>query len=568
MSALNVFGFLLPGKDTTDPLQNPRIAAAWLRELPPLDVIARQEQVMRAFEGMRQNRKPVDLARVGAISFLDAALGADRRQLIKQYVENVDASPTLAARIWQSLQELTQGFVFAYQTALEQAVEAPPSARWKPVIPMLFARLIHYHGTDSKLRVFRFERWIPAKWMELHRLYQQAVALGIDRVPTSLINANSSSTEWTIEQELIFVLLMHQLNTGNLAPAEIDWASAQLRAWSRRLALDAMARSPEGFFVDLAGKAGLVRRTGRESGTMVRYLDTTPLAEQLDRAVLALRRAEAAMDGDAPVSINQQRVAILDRVRPSVAPNLNADLRRDLRVAVQVAAKVRVGLARISRNLASEEPNDAAQESQEHIEVFAVNDGSRPLRRMQDDRDSMTASLSAYSEPMWQVRDRSVAGLRIAASGGIGQSLALGSLVAVQQSDVDNWVIGVVRRLNKMSKDECEAGLSVIAEQVVPVTLNARREANGEMGVEVNGLDVSTLGARFDGLYLPPPSRPDNPLAVKSVIVPSTEYVEGRHVILTTGRSVYTVALRNLIEQRSEWSWAAIQIVDKKPREF
>ena len=66
------------------------------------------------------------------------------------------------------------------------------------------------------------------------------------------------------------------------------------------------------------------------------------------------------------------------------------------------------------------------------------------------------------------------------------------------------------------------------------------------MGFVVNGIDVSTIGARFDGLYLPPPSRPDKPLAVKTLIVPTQEYAEGRNVLLTTGRSVYTVAMRHL----------------------
>ena len=63
------------------------------------------------------------------------------------------------------------------------------------------------------------------------------------------------------------------------------------------------------------------------------------------------------------------------------------------------------------------------------------------------------------------------------------------------------------------------------------------------MGFVVDGIDVSTMGARFHGLYLPPPSRPDKPLAVKTLIVPTQEYSEGRSVMLTTGRSVYTVAL-------------------------
>ena len=77
---------------------------------------------MRAFDAIRQSRGPIDLARVQAIEFLDAALAADRRQLIRQYVENYDSSPKLAERIWQAIYDLSQGFMYAYQTALEEAL--------------------------------------------------------------------------------------------------------------------------------------------------------------------------------------------------------------------------------------------------------------------------------------------------------------------------------------------------------------------------------------------------------------------------------------------------------------
>jgi hypothetical protein len=566
-----MFGFLnQQARDHPDPLITPKTASGWLRQLPTLDVIGRQQHVMHAFDGMRQARKSTDLNRVAALEFLDSALGADRRQLIKQYVENIDGSARLADRIWQALQEMSQGFIFAYQTALEQALAQTENPRWKPVVPRLFSRLIHYYGTDAKLRVFRYERWIPAKWMELHQLYMRATELGVDRVAVSLTTAEANATQWTIEQEYLYVLLIHQLNTGNLSPAELDWASAQLRAWSRRLQLDAVPRSPEGFFVDVAGKSGLVRRTGNDSGSMLRYLDTTPMADQLERAIHALRQAEQTDQGPA-APINQQRIAILEKVRPAVSPNLNADLRRDPRIAVTVAAKVRVGLGRICRDLAAKDINEPANDanaSAEQIEVYAVADGPRVKRLAADEHDSLAASISSMSDPMWQVKDRSVAGLRIAASGGIGQSLALGTLVAVRQSDITDWVLGVVRRLNKVSNDEVEAGVSIIAERLVPVVLHAKREAREDLGMIVNGIDVSTMGARFDGLYLPPPSRPDKPLAVKTLIVPTSEYIEGRNIILTTGRSVYTVALRQLVEQRADWSWVAIQIVEKKPKEL
>ncbi|MEO6747989.1 MAG: hypothetical protein ABI294_00195 [Casimicrobiaceae bacterium] len=564
-----MFGFLTSSsKDATDPLVSAKSASAWLRQLPALDVIGRQQHVMRAFDAIRQSRKPIDIARVGAIEFLDAALAADRRQLTKQYVENVDAGPRLSVRIWQAVFDLTQGFIFAYQLALEEAVRQQANPRWKPLVPLLFARLLHYYGTDAKLRVSRYERWIPAKWMELHRTFLRATELGVERVPVVLGAANPNATQWTIEQEYLFALLIHQLNTGNLSPVELDWGSAQLRAWSRRLLLESVPSSPEGFFVDIAGKTGLTRRTGNDSGSMLRYLDTTPMSDQLDRAIASLRQSEGTDQGPA-ASINPLRVAILEKIRPAIAPNVNVDFRRDPRIACTVPARVRVGLGRIARDLAAKDMGDAAEAGHGHeqIEVYAVADSPRSRKRVPDEHDSLAASLSSFSDPMWQVKDRSVAGLRIAASGGIGQSLALGALVAVRQSDVSDWVLGVVRRLNKVSTEEVEAGVSIIADRIVAVTLNSRREPKDDMGFMVNGIDVSTVGARFDGLYLPPPSRPDKPLSVKTLIIPTQEYSEGRNIILGTGRSVYTVALRHLVEQRADWSWAAIQIIEKRARE-
>ena len=60
----------------------------------------------------------------------------------------------------------------------------------------------------------------------------------------------------------------------------------------------------------------------------------------------------------------------------------------------------------------------------------------------------------------------------------------------------------------------------------------SKRDPKEDLGFVVNGIDMSTIGARFEGLYLPPPSRPDKPLSVKTLIVPTSEYADGRHVIL------------------------------------
>ena len=564
-----MLGFLTPqAKEAADPLQSAKSAAAWLRQLPALDVVGRQQHVIRALDLIRNGQCAVDLNRIAAIEFVDAALGADRRQLIKQYIENAESSPKLADRIWQTLWEMSQAFTLIYQTALESALPQVANARWKAVLPLLFVRLVHFHGTDAKLRVFKHERWIPAKWIELHQIYLRSCELGCDRQPTALPAAGAGAQVWSVEQEYLYVLLVHQLNTGNLGPAEVDWASSQLRAWSRRLALEQIPKSVEGFFVDLAGRSGLTRRNGNDRGSVLRYVDTTPLGDAMDRAVAALREAEATDQG--PIAaINQQRLAVLRKIQPALAPSTLSDLRRDPRTPVAVSAHVRIGLSRICQDLTAKAAGESSTQSSggaEQIEVFPVAGAPRARRRPLVEDDSLAASLSSWSDPMWEVKDRSVAGLRISATGGIGQSLSLGALVAVRQSDADAWLLGVVRRLNKVSNEEVEAGVNIIAERVVAVTLAAKRRSNEDMGYVIDGLDLSTMGDRFEGLYLPPPSRMDKPLAMKTLIVPTSEYAEGRNIILTTANSVYIVAFRHLVEQRPDWSWATIQIVEKTAR--
>jgi hypothetical protein len=564
-----MFGFLTAqAKESVDPLQNAKSAATWLRQLPTLDVIGRQQHVIRALDALRKTQRELDLNRIAALQFIDAALGADRRQLIKQYIENAEASPKLADRIWQALWEISQAFTLAYQQALQGAAAQADNARWRAALPLLFVRLVHFHGTDAKLRVFRYERWIPAKWIELHQTYLRSCELQCDRQAVALPAAGAAAQPWSVEQEYLYVLLVHQLNSGNLSPTEIDWASSQLRAWSRRLSLEQIPKQMDGFFVDLAGREGMVRRTGNDRGSMLRYLDTTPLSEGMERAINSLRDAEMTDQGPVAV-INQQRLAVLRKIQPTLSPSLLPELRRDERTAVAVSARVRIGLSRICQDLAAKSPDQGAGDpgvGAEQIEVYPVAGAPRARRKAQVEDDSLAASLSSWSDPMWEVKDRSVAGLRIAATGGIGQSLTLGALVAVRQSDVDGWLLGVVRRLNKISNEEVEAGVNIIGERMVAVTLAAKRRASEDMGYVVDGLDMSTMGDRFEGLYLPPPSRPDKPLAMKTVIIPTSEYQEGRNILLTTAHSVYTVSLRHLVEQRPDWSWATIQIVEKKAR--
>ena len=561
-----MFDFLRPRpKDQSDPLETPRTASAWFRQLPAHDVIGRQQHVIRAFEAMDRTGKPIDLDRVSAIEWLDAALGPDRDQLMRQYAEHAAGSAPLAEHIWRAAYDSSQGFIRVYKKSFDQAgVSSARSAQWKRALPRLLVRLIHCYGIDAKLRVIRSERWIPAKWQGLHRLYRRAVELHIERMPMAVVGAEHGALPRSIEQEYLVVLLTHRLNTGSLAPGEIDWAGRQLLAWCPGLLLEPAPRSSSGFCVDIAGGAGLVHRAGTARNATLRYLDTAPVFDQLERAIAALRQSGAS-DSDPAELTRQQRLAVLVKLRPALFHGAQSAPDRNPRTSISLAADVRIGLPQICGQHAIKGDGDVAFEAATtrvpgrtaEVASVAHHDG---------ERNGLPRGWHAEpSEPLWRVEDRSAGGLRLSASGGVGQSLTLGALVGVRERRAGGWVLGVVRRLNRAS-NEIEAGVSVIAKDFVAVTLHAKRYAREDMGFVVDGIDVSTIGARFDGLYLPPPSRPDNPVSMKTLVIPTSEYAHGRSVILITARSVYTVALHKAFEQRPEWTWAAIEIVAKTAR--
>jgi len=542
------------------PLQTQKTAAAWFRQLPTTDAIGRQSRVIEALDELCGSGQPLTIDHVASIAFIDGELGADRGQLLAQYVDSRNGSGAVAGRIWQAVHKITAAFIVAYEKLLDAALENPTDARWSKEIPWLVARLVHYYGTDAKLRAIKGERWIPAAWGNLHGMYRRAVELGIERAPVATARMAAGTTAQTIEHEYISALLTQLVNTGTLAPSELEWTLAQVRAWSGELVLETTPGANSSFVVDLEGRKGLARRFGGEAGAMLRYLDTRPLERQIERGITALRHPGA--DAQVAGSLSRQRIVILEKLRAIVSPDTVPRVSREARAAVSYEVAMDVGLAGICRQLAPSDARNAA---------FEAAIGGDPAVVATPQRDVPVPGLAPPSRygvatTTWQVQNHSRSGLRITAAGPIGEGLALGALVAIRTRDGGVRVLGVVRRLVKATTNKADVGVSVIASRFAAVALHARRQARKDMGFVVDGVDVSTIGERFDGLYLPPPSRPHQPLDMHTLIIPASEYVAGGSAVVIAGETVYTLALRELIERRADWCWVAVEIVDRSTR--
>ena len=207
------------------------------------------------------------------------------------------------------------------------------------MLPLLFARLLHFHGTDAKLRVFRHERWIPAKWTNC----------------ISSTGARSSSASRKVDRGA------RERRTGR--DAMDDRAGIPLRAPDRISSTPATCRrrrstgrarscAPGAASSSSSGAADAGRllrrsrgqaRAGAAHGQRIRArrcaistrrrwpTSSSARSPRCARRTSAIRRRGRRSTSSAS--------AILEKVRPAVAPNLHGDLRRDRRASPMTVAR-------------------------------------------------------------------------------------------------------------------------------------------------------------------------------------------------------------------------------------
>ena len=74
----------------------------------------------------------------------------------------------------------------------------------------------------------------------------------------------------------------------------------------------------------------------------------------------------------------------------------------------------------------------------------------------------------------------------------------------------------------------------------------------------VNGEEGLINGRSYVALFLTLKRSDSNP-GVQSLIVPASEYQQGKRLTLVTSKAIYRVVLGGPIEQQPEWVWTAVE---------
>jgi hypothetical protein len=549
------------GKSSRDPFADAKSVDRWLAAFPESDPLAAQRGIMAELALVAASDAKRTPARLESVFHADGRTEVLRKTLTAQYLEHANRSARIEQQLWSALFDLTQSFLLAYQAFAAELSARVQSPKWQLLLPELIARQVIHLGLDAKIRLFRYEQWIPAKWAELHALFTLACSRQIERQPIVMGTGGGTTT---IEHEYLAVLLLHLMNSGNMTARHLQWVVGEIEEWRAplRLTLEASTMAP--FYVDLSSREGLKRRAQGPLEGRVLFLDTRPLHAVLMQNVIVLEQKIRGQPLSDRTPRRTEQLNLMIKLASQVDPDFKPVARRGERTAAAGTVDAIVGFGKICAFLKEEE-----REPSPLVEPGKSFGGTMELavfghmRNEADRRAQMTQRrLSNYATPggPWEVKDVSHTGFRLISPMSAANAVTLGTLAAIRPQGQTVWTLGIVRRMRRLTSDRAELGLQVIAHTLVSVELVEQRK-NQEADYSVDGEATTINGRTFQGLFLSLHKR-EGAVPVQSLIVPAAEFQPAKRLKLMTVKSIDPVRYGRLIEQQPEWVWATVEPLD------
>jgi hypothetical protein len=553
-----MFGF---SKSIRDPLADIKSAERWLASFPGNDPLAMHVELLNELGRVAERTTQRTPAMLEAVFHVDAHTGGLRDALTSQYIEHANRSSRIENQLWSAMFDMTQAFLLAYQAFSRDVSDHAQSTKWQALLMELIGRQVVNLRLDAKTRLYRFEKWIPAKWAELHALFTLACSRQFERQPLALA-ADGETT--TIEQDFLQALILQLLNAGNLNPRHLEWVCEQLAEWCMPLRLMLEPSPSTAFVVDLSSRDGLHRRTAGPLEGRVLFLDTRPLHAILMQNVMSIEQKIRHQPLSERTPRRTEQLGLLHKLAAQVDPEFKPFARRGERTSAGGAVDAIVGFGRIAAFLREED-----REPIPRLDTGNSFGGTMELAvfgrlRNEDDRrvEFARQRLAKYAPAggPWEIKDVSQTGFRLVAPMNVANAITLGTLAALRPHGQTLWTLGIVRRMRRLTIDRAEIGLQVIAIAITSVDMIEHRRSAGE-GYSVEGEPSTLSGRTFHGLFLAMRKR-QGENTVQSVIVPAVEYQPTKRFKVVTAQSIHPIRFGRLIEQMSEWVWTTIEPVE------
>lgn len=422
---LKLFG----GGKADHPLADPKEAKRILDALPADDAFKALEELSHWLDSVSTVEGFKPLERIQTLLQVDDAAQPRLRRLARDYSGTSRPSRFTENRIWTAVQGYWKAAGIAYARSVDLYVQGAKGIdAAKAQLPVVLCRALRSLGQQVKWMHLRYGPMELSVWGIVNNVYAFAEARG---AATATCTPYAGAAETTAQREYLKIAMFSASSPDSLLPVEADFVERLVSDHAARFTLAAARADEHAFWIDLSQPLPAQRMLRTPpAGPGVRFLGAAAPRAEIEAQIERIQSA-----GRAPPEMLQgamtETETVLDVLRhlamhwSSTPPE-----RRAQRHAVKSRLSVTHGLEAVFSALGN------------------------PIG------DSL--DFEAKDVENWIVENVSAGGFGALVPQVKGDWLKVGALLAMQPDGGSNWVVGLVRRVNKTSGQQARIGIQTL----------------------------------------------------------------------------------------------------------
>ena len=423
------------GKKSDHPMADIKSAQALLDEIPKGDALKALPELTTWVESVREQAEFRLDHQLAVLRLLDETARPFERKLMREYFASGTLSTFQENRLWMALNEFFGQVAHAYFDVLVRYRNGDKgSSAIKPVLPLVAARGICAVASKLKCAAARYALVDPAMWGCLAEFYSHAATQQYLNERVSLYSGLSANT--SVRGEFAAVLMWYASCASTLNRLHLHLAERLTSHLSENFTVETQ-RGPSSLFgFDLLHFAPPVR---------VNMENTLP-------------------PGLLFIGVNNLQPhieALLKTLEKNIVPE-------EIHLGGTCEADA---MSDVVRHLAEcwTFPPPMRRNTRHNIKVnLSVANGFSKIMEQTD----VGLNFGADTSVTWDVEDISSGGFRSILPESRINGMAIGSLIGIKPERLDNWGVGIVRRLSRDQQNNLHVGVEILTNQITGVRLH------------------------------------------------------------------------------------------------
>lgn len=436
------------GSKTPDhPMAGLREAKKLLEELPTGDALKCADELTHWLVSVMAEEGFKPEYRAQLVQLLDETAQTHLRKLARDYM----ASPRLAkfeeTRLWRAIFEYWRQAALAYSGCVElYASGAKGADALKASMPLLLARALRALAAQMKWTYVRYGPADQSVWGVVAKVYALAESRKFAQSAVTLYPGIPG--ESTPEQEFLKAVMLAAASPDSLLPLEMELCERLIAHFCASFTLRSEPQPDTACWIDLAASRAPLRlaRVPQPAPTL-RYFAVGKALEDLESLIGTIKASG------------------------SVPPQVNLGGAYPAETVLDV-------LNHLALYCSPQPPQRRHQRHQVKSRLNIVHGYDGVLAVL-----GAAANEHAAGTETWIVENVSAGGFGAGIPEVKGDWLKVGCLLGLQPEGGDNWVLGVIRRLQRELPLKGSVGIQTIARSARLVQLSVSGAAGGEPGI-------------------------------------------------------------------------------------